>query len=637
MSSGHYRSQINRAKRWKKPGLYTPPEDPPPPPPGGDAYWEPGDATFPYYEVPTDQPTSFGTEWFVDTWAELLNAVNNSVIGDVITLDADVRIQAPTSTSLFFPTKAGAGPGNYVTIRSSRHNLLPALPANGRYPGSFAHAASGIVANAGPLTVGNNPRVGPSHVVNMGKLRVAAASDRPVGNTPLFRFNPDSGGWYIWGIDIDCAQGIGYELTGMIRLGENGLYSLMSQMPHDIIIQQCRIHSNMDNTYGNPANFNTCRKAIYCGGRNIAVVNSQLVCEHASYGDDNAFFIAGGQGPYTVLNCGVHGSGENVLTGGTDLPTWHTEIYSDITFRHCHFWKPDEWKDDYPSKNPVEFKQGIRMLVEHCLLDGNWPSGQSGQGLSLKTVNQADGGGLGQTGVPAETGHVTFRFNRTQRVGSGYVLSYLETGGGAAGATGIPLHDVTIYHNVTDGTDTDHYSWPTVGPTNFSTKRCIFLGRGNRYSVRLADTHHLRFRNETFLQNDFTFIQADPASVATDKVFNCVFDSLLFTDADSGYGVKGGSTLEGNNTINGFADALTLTFENNILTGRNATSYNQWPANFFPADNTPLDINMGTGVLGPASEASEAADGLYVGRNGKDNGAWVALVIAGLSGVVMDY
>lgn len=625
-------TQSRVGRHWGFPPVPAQPGGTPPTPPPAE-----GDPILPRAMPKAAMPTSFGTEWFVNDHASFLNALNNSVIGDLITVDhTAARIQNAVATSYMFPVKSGAGPGAFVTIRTDAWASLPGLSASGFAPGFAGHAASGIAAVPGTLSVANNPRVTVAHASLLAKFRAPAASSQPVGPTPWLRMMPGSGGLYLWGLDVDCAPDATstFSLGGIIRFGElspnlfsdsppDGLgWNALTDVPHDVVLQQCYIHSNADTTLGNYANYHSCTKAVYMSADRCAVVNSTLVAEHTTSGDANALYIAGGVGPYVVDNCLVAGTGENFLIGGGGLPSWMTDMVpSDITFTRNHFYKPDVWLKNspgwagkqYPTKNPFELKYGKYFLLEGNLFDGNVNNGQNGQGVTIKTVNQNED-------TPwSETAHVTMRYNRTRRTGSGLVFSCLESGP-CSGGGGIPVHDVLCHDNITD------LSAVGYGGDN----RFLFLSAGCIYATRSAVAANLHFRNETFI-GQATF--GLTSSFLTGPIQFLELDSCVFAFAATSnhYGFKGDATGEGTVAFNLCSDPATRTVARCVFTARPSGSY---PAgNFFPATDAASGLNA-DGSLAVGSPL--LAGGAMQGRNGLDNGANLTLIAAATAGVDLE-
>lgn len=605
-----------------------------PPPPST------GDPTLPRTMPTAAMPTSFGTEWFVNDHASFLSAITNSVIGDLITVDHTApRIQHPSaSTSYMWPVKAGAGPGAFVTIRTDAWASLPTLDASGRAPGARGHAGSGIADVAGTMTALNNPRATPAHASLLAKFRAPGASGAPNGPTPFLRMMPGAGGLYLWGLDVDCAPDATstFTLGGILRIGElapdlfndnphDGLgWNALSDLAHDVVLQQCYVHSNADTTYGNLANYHSCSKALYMAGNRIAVVNSTFVAEHTQNGDCNAIYLAGGVGPVLVDNCGAIANGENFFTGGGSLPSWLTGIVpSDLWVLRVHCYKPDVWMPgtlgyggtSYPTKNPFEIKVGNYGLVEGCLIDGNVANGQNGQSFTFKSVDQS------QNTPWNETSHWTVRYNQARRTGSGIVFSLAESGPCNAGAP-IPAHDLLFAHNLLDVSDT-HYS---------GDHRHLFVSPGCRYSAAVQGSANLALRHNTFIG---AATDALMINFGTRPIVNFTLDSNVFAFASpaSFYGVKGDATGEGTVAFDLMSVAANRIVVANAFTARPSGSYTGVPGNYFPATDAASGLNAdGSLAVGSVLRAGGTMDA----SDGTDNGANLTLIAAAVSGVDLE-
>lgn len=571
-------------------------------------------------------PSSFGATWFVDDYASLVNAINNSAVGDLIECDADAaRIQAPIATTVWLPVKAGFSATNVVTIRSSRWTDLPTLESTGRAPGAPAHAASGIPATPGTLTALNNPRVLPSMHPFLAKFRVAGASDQGTSNAPFFRVRAGGGGWYLWGLDIDAAPSSGQnQVNGMIRFGDlspsDGFDSL-AKIVQFCTLQQSYIHSNADRTYGNMVNYHASGKAVYLCGNHVSVANSFCVSEHSGYGDNNAVYIAGGLGPVLIDNNTQIANGENFLSGGGDLPSYYAgRNQSDITFTRNFCYKPRVWfyglpeygGTPYPMKNPFEIKAGLYWDVSGNVFDGNTAKhvvngvniqeGQNGQGVTIKTVNQYG------TQYWVETGHVTLRYNKTINCTSGLQLApalALENGG-----TGIAMHDILYENNL--------QILPT-GRTDAGSKAAIIWGGE-------TTSNNWRLRRNTWAGawNHYGNILSTGDQLPFAELLNNIFGTTSL------YGFKGPSLGIGNASIALLATDLDM--RANALIGQSASAYSNEPGNYFPTSATGNLNADGTLPAGSQFLAGNAMDAL----DGSNLGCDMAGLAAAISGVELE-
>lgn len=607
-----------------------------------------GDPVLPRSMPSAAMPTSFGTEWFVNDAASWRAALAGSVIGDVITCDhTAARIQGNVNESFTFPVKAGAGPGAFVTIRTDAWASLPALDPSGFAPGFAGHAGSGINPVPGTLTTANNPRCGPAQSPLVGprklaRFRASASTSGPGPAVHFLKIAPGGGGLYLWGLDIDCAPDTAspFTVSGLLRLGmpqtSEGFTSL-SQIVHDVVVQQCYVHSNASGAYGDFANYHSCSKAIYTANDRLAIVNSTIIAEHTQNGDANAILVLGGRGPVVIDNNLIAGNGENFLSGGGDLESYYTGILpSDYTISRNHFYKPDIWLKgttafhdndvanggtgagtvvNYPTKNPCEIKYMTYALIEGNVFDGNTNNGQNGQGFTIKVVDQS--GGMPWT----ETANITVRYNIQRRITQGYSLVGRESGPCGATGNGTPLHDILFEHNLTD----IRQALILGGSVNRGPSP---LG-GCTYARSTLACHDWQFRNETTIgQTTFWYLSGFGPTL---KITNFLMDSCVFADAPTAsfFGFFGDAG-EGNGSLNAHTDAATRTFLRNVLTHRSAASY---PAgNYFPLNDAASGLNA-DGTLAAGSPL--LAGGAMQGRNGLANGCDMTTLAVKTGGVVL--
>jgi len=181
------------------------------------------------------------------------------------------------------------------------------------------------------------------------------------------------------------------------------------------------------------------------GKRGIAVHTRAFTMRHcriAGYyrnGQEvQAIWIHNGPGPYTIEDCYLEGAGENLLTGGATVKIPNC-VPSDIVIRHCTFYKPDKWRPGgtQPAtvKNILELKNAQRVLVEYCVLDGCWKSGQAGSAIVFTVRNTAATEGGNNPWVIVD--QIMFRHNIVRRAPQGYAVNILghDDGGRASEQT----------------------------------------------------------------------------------------------------------------------------------------------------------------------------------------------------------
>lgn len=139
----------------------------------------------------------------------------------------------------------------------------------------------------------------------------------------------------------------------------------------------------------------TVQAGVKGGHRGIALHGSDLTVRHCKVlgfyevgRDSQAVWILNGPGPYTVEDCILEASGENILIGGETI---HIQdcVPSDITIRRNEIRKPQAWRTNGATvKNLVEVKCGRRVLIEDNKLSGCWRNGQDGTPVLFTVRNQ---------------------------------------------------------------------------------------------------------------------------------------------------------------------------------------------------------------------------------------------------------
>jgi len=123
-----------------------------------------------------------------------------------------------------------------------------------------------------------------------------------------------------------------------------------------------------------------------------------------------------GPGPMLIENNRLEGSGENVMFGGAD-PRIPGVQPADITIRHNHIIKPLAWKGRWLAKNLVEFKSGVRVLMEGNVFENSWVDGQAGFAAVWWSTDQYG------SAPWVMTCDITFRNNRIDNVAGGILLT----------------------------------------------------------------------------------------------------------------------------------------------------------------------------------------------------------------------
>jgi len=155
-----------------------------------------------------------------------------------------------------------------------------------------------------------------------------------------------------------------------------------------------------------------------------------------------------------IENNRLEGSGENIMFGGAD-PRIPGVQPADITIRHNHVIKPLAWKGRWLAKNLVEFKSGVRVLMEGNVLENSWPDGQAGFAAVWWSTDQYG------SAPWVTTCDITFRNNRIDNVSGGILLTDGNRSANPA-MTRVAIHD-NLFTNVGAGGINGRVFW-LVGP-----------------------------------------------------------------------------------------------------------------------------------------------------------------------------
>ncbi len=338
--------------------------------------------TLPQTFIDTTYSLPTGTTWTVNSGGDFQGALNSANLGDIIILQAGATFTGPFT----LPNKA-SGSG-WIYIQSSNYAKLPS-------PGT---------------------RVAPADAANMAKIVVAPASTyaiQTVAGAHHFRF-----------VGVEITPTPGSYLGALVALGSS-LETDISQMVHDITFDRCYVHG--DPTVGS-------NKGIAMNGNTIAVVDSYISdLKSTTSGDTNALWAFNSYGPIKIVNNYLEGAGENVFFGGA-TPTITGMLVSDIEIQYNHFFKPVEWDPADPSyagthyevKNSLEFKHGLRVLVEGNIFENCWADAQTGNMILITPKNETN------QSPWVQTSDITFQYNHLINSSSGIAIS----GGVGAGGSG---------------------------------------------------------------------------------------------------------------------------------------------------------------------------------------------------------
>lgn len=313
-------------------------------------------------------PTAEGTNIRrVSAGGNLQAAIDAASYGDVILLERGARFTGPIQLR----RKPGSG---WITIRT----------------------------DAAPTTPGQR-------VTLADTLRFARITAPETGNLQAITTEPEAAGYWIVNVDI-ARSANSTRLTTLVALGDGGpAQNVLTSAPNRLVFDRVIIR-------GRPGLI--LRRCIALNSANTAVVNSVVINCHEKGFDSQAIGSWNGPGPFLIRNNLLEGAGENVMFGGAD-PFIPNMLPTDIVIERNHFRKPEAWfrSGEWTVKNLLELKVGKRVLVRGNLFENNWPDGQNGVAIVLKSVNQ-------EGRAPwSETSDITIVDNVLRRSASGITLA----------------------------------------------------------------------------------------------------------------------------------------------------------------------------------------------------------------------
>ncbi len=322
-------------------------------------------------------------------------------------------------------------------------------------------------------------RVTDSHKLTTPHFRMFA------NNTPCVKIPWDSDGWVFVGIEFDCGSTtnnyacvtVGQQVDGAYSSGttygigdivydSNGTWyskvagnvghdpatsptqwraNTLADLPTGIAFDRCRITS----AYGN----NTSSSLVNLACGEVTFTGCHIWSEGGAGLEDKAVGGVTVAGPIRMYNNTVVAAAINMLLGGA-TPMFDVTP-AQMSFVRNWFYKPLRYNTNDASwdsnsriiKNLFELKVGKYVDVRDNLFENHWDGGTSQYySVVFKVSNGTDT--PGQQGYDAaETGHITFRYNKLKGVGGVFGLGAMDVYNLGPDLT--PVHDLSIYHNYT--------------------------------------------------------------------------------------------------------------------------------------------------------------------------------------------
>jgi uncharacterized protein YjdB len=487
--------------------------------------------------VTTAYPTVTGTSRSVPAGGDLQAALNAAVPGDEIVL-------APGATyvgNFVWPAKACTA---YTVIRTGGADSdFP--PDGSRMTPSYAPKLAKIIT----------PNVAPAMAVADAACKLWISRVEITG-TP---------------------QGSGVDYNyGLVRFG--GGETTLAALPSDLVLDRVYLHGSSSVSVQHGVVFNGIRNAI---------VNSW--CSDVHWPGTETHCISGwaGPGPFKIVNNYLEAASINVLFGGAppSIPGVHP---ADIEIRQNHFFKPLSYiGKGYAVKNLLEFKHGLRILVEDNIFENSWADAQIGY-----AINMFSGGDSNPPGGLAQTADVTFRYNIVRNAQLAFNLPANPY------QSASPVTRVAIENNLFEKIG-------PVGPNDTEAKGFQLLD--NLSNVRVAHNTLLR----TSVGGAPFIIGRDAGVAAASNI--AILDNLM--GVAQPYGAVFGNGV-GTDALNGWA-GTSWQFSNNVLwQSAVATGDSRAPAgNFWPLDQTDVGFAADWSLLPSSPYKGKASDGTDPGAN----------------------
>jgi Malectin domain len=462
---------------------------------------------------------STGATAFVPAGGDLQSAIDNAAPGDTIVLQAGAVYRG----TFLLRNKGGS---SYVTIQSS---ALTSLPPDG--------------TRISPANVGSMPRI----------------------ETPLSTvFLTEVGAHHYRLLGLELAAARGADIDTVVTIG-SGYEMQDSDFPHDIEIARCYIH-------GDPSAGS--KRGVSLNGRYLVIRDSYLT-DFKRVGQDTQA-LAGWNGTryVTISNNVLEGAAENILfTADALLPQY---LPQDITIQGNYLHKPLSWKADDPSfngthwsiKNILEFKSGLRVLVDGNVFENIWRDAQVGFAVIIESQGPSYG----------TSQNITFTNNIVRHAAYG-----IEVCGQACSQVSMstPVNNVVIRNNF----------FQDVGTSQW------LPGQNGRLFLVFQNSNNVHIQHNTALQ-DAAILFGD-----TNPSLGLVFTDNIVMEAWGG--VMGSGYAEGNSALGQYYPGYL--FKGNLLIGGSSDIY---PAgNYFPGTVSSV------GFTAPASgDYSIAPSSSYAGR-----------------------
>jgi hypothetical protein len=467
----------------------------------------------------TTATTATGTIWTVNAGGNLQAAIDNAQLGDTILLQAGA-----TFTGEYILRNKTTGTG-YITIRSSAPDS--ALPADGI-------------------------RITPADASQLPKLK-------PPSTQPTIYTEPGAHHYKLMFLEIQNNP-LGY--YDMMDIGDGtSAQNSLSMVPHDFIIDRVYMHG--DPTVGQ-------KRAIALNSASTQIINCYISEIKANGQDSQAIAGWNGPGPYTISNNYLEASGENIMFGGAD-PSITNLLPSNITITNNYITKSLTWRgQNWTVKNGIEIKIGQHVLIDHNVIENNWPNAQDGM-IIVFTVRDQDA-----TAPWSTIADVTFS-NNVVRHAAGFlnVLGLDDNQGGIRPS--VRMNGLHVVNNLVYDINPQTWDDPTSGVWGSGR---MFLILGGPQNVEIA-------HNTVVSTNLNTNPTVNTALTMGEIGDTYLTQGLVMRDniiAEGQYGVFGDTVGVGTIAFTTFAPGALFT-DNVLIRGSQSGVYNTYDS-MYPTTTT---------------------------------------------------
>ena len=568
------------------------------------AYDGPAELPRVYMQTAMSNTPATGAITLVPTGGDFQAALNSAQCGDTIQLQAGA-----TFSGLFKLPAKSCDDQHWIIVRTSSPDS--SLPAEG---------ARVSPCYAGVSSLPGRPSL---HCKSTKNVLARILYNQTAGSGPI-QFDSGANHYRFIGLEITRSVGTGYV---------GALLSAQSNATADqLIVDRSWLHGT--------AQDETSMGLALAGLTNTAVINSYLGDFHCtskvgSCTDSHA--LSGGSGsapggPYQVVNNFLEAAGENILFGGgaaTVSPT-------DIEISRNHFFKPMTWMsgsagyvggaggNPFVVKNHLELKNAQRVLAEDNVFEDCWGGfSQVGFSILLTPKDQYDVITKVNNCPLCQVTDVTVRYSTISHVGAGIQIANVPSDGGGDASAGerysihdIVIDDISVTKYAGGGGFMEFGNGWTANVLNSVTVNHVtaFPDSAGHVLNLFNDTTNPTMWGFTFTNNIVNATKF-PVWNGNGHALSCAFKDVPITSLTTCF--------------------KSYSFTNNVIAAA-SSNYppSSWPTgNMFPTTDSAIQFVNYNNAIGGDYHLSTSSPYKNTGSDGKDPGADIDAVQAGIAGV----